>query len=54
MTKYYTVNVEILVKATDEADAFDIVESAIDDMVCNSNVLQDYALTNTEELEVTE
>jgi len=52
MTKYYTVTVEILVKASHEYDAFDIVESTIDDMVCNSKVLQDYTLTNTEELEV--
>jgi hypothetical protein len=45
MTKYYSVMVEIVVKASDEADAFDMVEGYVDDMVCNSKELQDYALS---------
>ena len=49
MTKYYTVMVEILVKSDSEANAFDMVESCIDDMVSNTNEVQDYYLHETVE-----
>jgi hypothetical protein len=52
MTKYYTVNVEILVKADSEADAFDVVESYVDDMVSNTNEVQDYFLHESVEFTV--
>ena len=44
MTKYFEVKVSIFVEADSKDEAYDVVESAIDDAVCNDKELklQDY------------
>jgi hypothetical protein len=46
---YYTVKVELLVKAEDAETARDIAENHIDDALTHSKELQDYIILDSEE-----
>jgi hypothetical protein len=52
--KFFEMTVTLYVEAESSDEAFSIVENEIDDIVCNSDSLQDYTINESTIQEITE